>query len=208
MVHVYQIKGNAMTSLSVNSADPASKKAVFNGKASMQDITNPEAPVAIAGNLTLQVSMTDKGQTETNDGVGITAWSNEGGLFFTSSWTGTTTAEVALGGGNISVSGGSLVSSAESTLVTASETGKQKGANRPMAQVSPVPSSTYFTLLLQGNEHETAEIKVYDLAGRSVEQFKGTAGQFTRFGDKLTPGTYLVEIWQGGERTTIKVLKQ
>src|SRR5207247_3714195 len=48
---VYQIKGNSMTSLSVNAA---TKAAVFNGKASIQNITNPLSPVSVDGTATLQ----------------------------------------------------------------------------------------------------------------------------------------------------------
>src|SRR5439155_483494 len=57
---VYQIKGNSMTSLSVQPAPCVNAPcgAVFNGKANIQDITGP-VPIAIDGNATLQVTMTD-----------------------------------------------------------------------------------------------------------------------------------------------------
>src|SRR2546427_5739726 len=72
--HVYQIKGNSMTSLAVSqlvsgswvsgctdatSTSPC--KAQFNGKANIQDITNPAAPISVAGNNSLQFNMTDYG---------------------------------------------------------------------------------------------------------------------------------------------------
>ena len=64
---VYQIKGNAMSSLYVSNpgGTPSTTKpakATFNGKANIQDITNPYAPEGIDGNGTLQVTMTDKGE--------------------------------------------------------------------------------------------------------------------------------------------------
>src|SRR5439155_9232747 len=57
---VYQIKGNSMTSLSVQPAPCVNAPcgAVFNGKANIQDITGP-VPIAIDVNATLQVTMTD-----------------------------------------------------------------------------------------------------------------------------------------------------
>src|SRR5438445_9027329 len=61
--HVYQIKGNSMTSLSTQgngtSANPGI--ATFNGKASINDITNPLNVISIDGNATLQVNMIDNG---------------------------------------------------------------------------------------------------------------------------------------------------
>jgi hypothetical protein len=107
IVHVYQIKGNAMTSLSVKpspclKATATSKcTAVFNGKASIQDITNPLAPVSVDGNATLQVTMTDKGEPGSADSIAITVWNKSGGLWFSSNWDGTKTTEKFLGGGNL-----------------------------------------------------------------------------------------------------------
>jgi hypothetical protein len=110
IVHVYQVKGNAMTSLAVNPATcpkaTASSPclATFNGKANIQDITNPAAPIAVDGNATLQVTMTDKGEPGAgSDTIGITVWNKSGGLWFSSEWNGTKTVEKPLGGGNLVV---------------------------------------------------------------------------------------------------------
>jgi len=99
-LHVYQIKGNAMTSLSVQAKQG---KAVFNGKANIQDITNPLAPFAVDGNATLQVTMTDKGEPGNMDTIGITVWNKQGGLWFSSNFNGTATVEQLLNGGNLVV---------------------------------------------------------------------------------------------------------
>src|SRR5439155_1038632 len=103
---VYQIKGNAMTSLTVNTAISSAHPnptAVFNGKANIQDITNPLAPISIDGNATLQVTMTDRGEPGKTDSTAITLYNKAGGVWFSSNWTGTTTAEQTLGGGNLVV---------------------------------------------------------------------------------------------------------
>jgi hypothetical protein len=105
-VHSYQIKGNSMTSLSVNNSITTTHPyptATFNGKASIQDITNPAAPVSIDGNATLQLTMTDASLTGASDSVGITVWNKSGGLWFSSNWNGTKTIEQWLGGGNLVV---------------------------------------------------------------------------------------------------------
>jgi MBG domain/MBG domain (YGX type) len=104
---VYQIKGNSMTSLSVSQCSNATLTnpctATFNGKASIQDITDPLNVISIDGNATLQVTMTDKGDPGSSDKIGITVWDKKGGLWFSSNWDGTKTVEQALGGGNLVV---------------------------------------------------------------------------------------------------------
>jgi hypothetical protein len=118
--HVYQIKGNSMSSLAVsqlqsngtwsagcpNDATSTSPcKAQFNGKANIQDITNPAAPVTVAGNNSLQFNMTDYGSPGSSDTIGITLWNGSGGIWFSTSWVGTppATVEQVMGGGNLVV---------------------------------------------------------------------------------------------------------
>jgi large repetitive protein len=107
---VYQLKGNSMTSLvtkpcttSQDATATCPAVATFNGKASIQDITNPLAPISVDGNATLQVTMTDKGEPGVADTIGITLWNKSGGLWFTSNWNATKTLEQLLGGGNLVV---------------------------------------------------------------------------------------------------------
>jgi hypothetical protein len=95
---VYQIKGNAMTSLSVSA-----NKATYNGKANITDITDPLNPIAIDGNGSLQVKLTDMGEPGKADTISITIWNKSGGLWFASNWDGTKTIEQLLGGGNVVV---------------------------------------------------------------------------------------------------------
>jgi hypothetical protein len=99
---VYQIKGNAMTSLAVQ-ANGNPRTATFNGKANITDITNPLAPISIDGNGSLQVVMSDRGEPGRTDTIGITLWNKDGGLWFTSNWDGTRTLEQVLAGGNLVV---------------------------------------------------------------------------------------------------------
>ena len=99
---VYQIKGNAIDSLAV-SGTTYPRGGTIVTKANLTDITNPFAPIAIGGNLKLQVDMTDAALGGQTDKVGITLWNSAGGLFFSSNWTGTTSIQQLLGRGNISV---------------------------------------------------------------------------------------------------------
>ena len=80
-------------------------KAQFNGKANIQDITNPLVPTTVAGNNALQFNMTDNGSPGGSDTVGITFWNGSGGIWFSTNWVGTppATVEQSLGGGNLEV---------------------------------------------------------------------------------------------------------
>ena len=87
VLRVNQVKGNSMTSLSVDPSITTSHPyptAVFNGKANVTDITNPLSPIAIGGNYTLQVSMTDAGEPGSSDQIGIIVYNSAGGVYFSS----------------------------------------------------------------------------------------------------------------------------
>ncbi|HET7080933.1 MAG TPA: hypothetical protein VFM49_26170 [Chloroflexia bacterium] len=97
---VYQIKSNSLTSITVN---PVTGQATFNAKANIQDITDPQNPVTVEGNASLQLTMTDRGEPGANDTLGITVWNRNGALWYASNWNGTRTVEQVLGGGNLAV---------------------------------------------------------------------------------------------------------
>src|SRR6266852_794584 len=123
--YVYQIKGNSMTALAVYQGtfnattktwswasgcplDPSATspcKAQFNGKANIQDITNPLASLTVTGNNSLQFNMTDYGSPGSSDTIGITLWNSSGGIWFSTRWVGTppATMEQLLGGGDLTV---------------------------------------------------------------------------------------------------------
>jgi predicted extracellular nuclease len=100
IVHVYQIKGNVMSSLAVQ-VDQGT--ATFNGKANIQDITDPLNPISIDGNATLQIDMDDNGEPGSGDTIGITLWNKDGGLWFSNHWDGAQTVQQSLSGGNLLV---------------------------------------------------------------------------------------------------------
>ena len=58
--------------------------------------------VSLGGNLTLQMSMTDKGEPGSADSIAVTLW-NGSTLLFSSNWDGAKTPEQLLGGGNLAV---------------------------------------------------------------------------------------------------------
>ncbi len=112
LLRVYQIKSNAIDSLGVKwsptscAPGPASSSCVgtaeFRSKANLTDVTNPSAPIALGGNLTLHLTMTDKGEPGSTDSIGVTLWDGST-LLYSSEWDGTKTLEKQLNGGNLVV---------------------------------------------------------------------------------------------------------
>ncbi|AHG88819.1 hypothetical protein J421_1282 [Gemmatirosa kalamazoonensis] len=98
----YQIKANSMTSLATDAVNTP-YTAQFAAKASIQDITDPTNVIAVDGNATLQVTLTDRGSPGSNDSLGIAVFNKSGGLWFASNWNGTKTVEQTIGGGDVVV---------------------------------------------------------------------------------------------------------
>ncbi len=103
---IYQIKTNATNSLVAippgPGDDPNILKAEFSSKANLKDITDPNNPISLGGNLQLLATVTDAGEPGTLDMVGFTLWDGST-LLFSSNWTGTNTIEQLIDGGNIQV---------------------------------------------------------------------------------------------------------
>jgi hypothetical protein len=81
-------------------------------------------------------------------------------------------------------------------------------------QVNPNPSKDNFNLLYQANDGEVVSIKLYDVAGRLVQQFHPTANGFLQkfslnLGEAKYPyGMYLLDVSAGAKRQSFKLIKQ
>jgi len=115
VVHVYQIKSNAMDTFGTSLKDSTTSAACagppgstcygladFKSKANLTEVTNPTSPVSLGGNLSLQMTLTDKGEPGSTDTMAISLW-NGTTLLFSSYWTGTQTTQQLMNGGNLVV---------------------------------------------------------------------------------------------------------
>ncbi|MCU7550473.1 T9SS type A sorting domain-containing protein [Chitinophagaceae bacterium LB-8] len=216
-VHVYQVKGNVLTSLSTTSATGTTQgKATFNGKASIQDITNPMSPVSVDGNATIQVEMTDRGELGTGDAIGITIWNKAGGVWFASNWDGIRTQEQVLAGGNIKINNG-IVQTVALSSISATTANMQAMAvaednnqgDLLEVSVSPNPTTSFTKLTIQGRPAEgNVRLSVMDLSGRLIELKEIVPSRATiQLGEAYRPGIYLIEVRQGRERKVVKLIK-
>lgn len=98
--YVYQVKSNAINSLTTRLGEPAT--GTFFSKANLVDVTDPLNPVTVDGNYTLLMTVTDNGEPGSSDMIGVTL-TKAGALVFSSNWSGDRTTEEALTAGNLVV---------------------------------------------------------------------------------------------------------
>ncbi len=91
-------------------------------------------------------------------------------------------------------------SQTEAKVITPEKEGETK--------VWPNPTQSSFNLVVNGNGTETANIVIFDIQGRQLEQRRVATGQVIHFGDSYKAGVYIVEIRQGPAREIIKIIKQ
>ena len=108
----YTIRSSDLAQLGVSQETPSGKecqdrdplcvgRADSRWTARLIDVTNPLKPTTVAGNLALQVAVTDK-RDGSGDSIAITLWDGNA-LLFSSSWTGSRTVEQLLAAGTITV---------------------------------------------------------------------------------------------------------
>ena len=97
----YEIRSTALDSLGLSSSGGIGR-ADLRSRANLIDVTNPANPVSVIGGATLRLTATDRGEPGSTDSLGITLWSGST-LVFSSDWTGATTHELNLTGGNLVV---------------------------------------------------------------------------------------------------------
>jgi hypothetical protein len=74
-------------------------------------------------------------------------------------------------------------------------------------QVLPNPSINYFNLIVSSSEDDAPTVRVFDMQGRLLDEKRGAIGQAIRIGDGLAAGTYVVQVIQGPNMKSLKIVK-
>ncbi len=200
-VHTYQIKGNAIQSLGVDVGDPANKIAEFITKANLKDITDPNNPISLGGNLLLKADMTDKGEPGDADSIGLTLTTSNGELLYSSDWTGIETQEMVLAAGNIVVHSGF---SSKGLLYTDDMALTLAGIS-----LYPNPAKEQVTIG-NSNNLELDEAAIYDQNGRLIYRIdlRGMGVTKTVSLQEMAAATYVVIIKGKDGEITKRLLKE
>ena len=102
ILHTYEIDAAPMASLVIHSA-AAGGIASITGTATLTDVTAKHAPIVIDDHAALLATFTDSGDSKIDDTIAVTLIGKNGGLLFSSKWSGTHTEEEAVFDGNIKV---------------------------------------------------------------------------------------------------------
>lgn len=97
------------------------------------------------------------------------------------------------------------------TLAPAPSIAKQLATESPVTldvTAMPNPTTTYFSLVLKSKVDKTIAVRVTDAFGKPVEVRQNiAAGTTLRMGEGWGAGVYFVEVIQGDQRKTLKVVK-
>jgi hypothetical protein len=74
-------------------------------------------------------------------------------------------------------------------------------------KVFPNPSTSNFNLQLLSSDNAQARVNVMDAQGRFIKTMSVNANQTISLGSELKAGTYFIEVRQGKEVKTTKVVK-
>ena len=72
----------------------------------------------------------------------------------------------------------------------------------------PNPGTLQFFLDVESNVTSPVDIRVYDMYGRLVFSTSGSVNRRYEFGNRFVSGTYIAEVRQGSNRSTVKLVKQ
>jgi hypothetical protein len=204
----YKISSNAIASLAINSP-----KATFSGKANVaryNPLTGETIP--IEGNCTMVLDVEDWCQTgwsNTQDKVGITIYRNNGGNWYSNNWVTSKTVPTTICLGDLTVTGTTVTPPPISSPLTRSVMEQAPQVLPFNVKAYPNPTEHQFTLQLDGSTDERISVTVYDMAGKQVKKVERGGGPAPiRFGEDLKVGAYIVEVRQGVNRKTIKLVKQ
>ncbi|MEO7263635.1 MAG: T9SS type A sorting domain-containing protein [Ferruginibacter sp.] len=207
----YQIKSNAVQSLSVNSS---TKTATFITKANLSEIVNGlPVPVSLSSYLILRIDMLDNGEPGIHsDEIGITASVNGGGMIFSSKWVSGNTARQVLDGGNLVVRGGGTTTAAP---VTTEITKENAVPLQVVPEVSdftvravPNPSTSSFSVFVASpDKMQQIKMQVTDATGKLVETREILGDKNVELGYNYRPGTYILKFIQGKNHREIKLVK-
>jgi hypothetical protein len=77
------------------------------------------------------------------------------------------------------------------------------------ARVMPNPSRSAFTVSLEGEPGKPLQLRVTDVLGRLVESRSNLQPNTQlQIGQNWKPGIYILQVQQGDERKTIKLVKE
>jgi hypothetical protein len=121
--------------------------------------------------------------------------------YFDIQLTKATNANLADNMGRVTIIDGSPTTRAKTTSTD------KEAIEKFSVQIHPNPSRHNFALKVESNNGELSDVRVLDIVGRLVKQMKVSVFESTYFGSDLKQGVYIVEVRQGKNLKTIRLIK-
>ena len=201
VVRVYQVKGNQMSSLRVNSS---TKEFTFSGKANVQDITNPLAPISLFGNATFQMKGVDNGEPGSTDKISFTVYKNNG-LWYCSNWSGSAPVDQLLSGGNLKAAATQNISS---RMIENEEVSRGVVT---LSQNYPNPAKYSTSFIIESKEDKLLTVHLFDALGKLVQSLpeelysRDTPFEITMNLSGLSNGMYYIVVTGDGVNVSRKM---
>ena len=87
------------------------------------------------------------------------------------------------------------------------QTGISGNQGESLVNIFPNPSFDQFTLAVESGSKEPVEILINDILGRKIFQTTGATNRTYVFGSTLRTGIYVVQVKQGKDMQTFKLMK-
>ncbi|HEX6846101.1 MAG TPA: T9SS type A sorting domain-containing protein, partial [Chitinophagaceae bacterium] len=226
---VYQIKSNSIQSMIVNTVNndgvatntsPTYRMATIVTKANLRDLTDPDFPVSVFGNLTLTITAWESINVTngSEDRISVQLMgSGSQGLIFSSNWISGATKWQQLDGGKMQVRNPAATipcptcpTKIDNTITA--KAGEMESVPEVLSfnvKAFPNPTQTEFNVYLEGATDESVSLIVYDALGRKIKQFEKQGGNIPiHFGRDLKGGIYILEVRQGKNSKTVRLIKQ
>ena len=85
---------------------------------------------------------------------------------------------------------------------------KQLAVSNLSINAFPNPTQNYFNLKISSSSEADVVVRVFDISGRLIVQMSGSVDQVYHFGETFVAGVYVVQVQQGTQSATTKVIKQ
>lgn len=195
---ILQARSNSIESLGVDIVDENSKTAVYVAKCNVRDLSEDSQPIPNSGNISMYVTLTDRGNPGTNDQIGFTLW-NGNELWFSNDWENNETLETYLSKGNLIIQKevNTLADKTKSAIITKSIDVK----------LWPNPTTGEVYIGLSQETTGPVQITVHSITGAKVFDKKYGAGESLKFDlSGNSSGLYLIQIEAGNFNALEKLI--
>jgi hypothetical protein len=208
----YQVKSNAINTLGTFNV-AGGRRADFNTKANVTDITNPLAPVSLGGGLDLSVQAFESTDRALKDRISVTV-RNGNVLLFSSFWNGSASEMKPLNGGSVRVRSSAAITAVGATARESAAAGTAEAPAAFTVNPYPNPFAEKFYLSIGSEVTGDVALTVVDGKGRTVtRQVAGAAAPGTARTVEIDlsgepHGVYFLNVQFGARREVIKVFKR